>query len=150
MTELSGRLAGRGRRLAATLIDAIAVPGLTMLLVMMTGIMEHAEDYQGRSFVWQIFVLAVLSYVILNGYLLLKRGQTVGKWALKVAIVSNKTGDRAPFWKLISIRALFFPLLFVVIAPTLALLPLLDQLFVFTKSRRCIHDFAAGTAVVKA
>ena len=110
--------------------------------------MEHAEDYQDQSFVWQIFLLAVLSYLILNGYLLLKRGQTVGKWALKVAIVSSKTGDKAPFWKLIGIRALFFPLLFLVIVPALALLPIIDQLFVFSKSRRCIHDYAAGTAVV--
>jgi uncharacterized RDD family membrane protein YckC len=148
MTELSGRLAGRGRRMTATLIDATLVPALTVLLVMATGIMEHAEDYKDQSFVWQIFLLAVVSYLILNGYLLFKRGQTVGKRALNVAIVSSKTGHNAPFWKLIGIRAMFFPLLFLVIVPALALLPIIDQLFVFSKSRRCIHDYAAGTAVV--
>lgn len=148
MMDLSGRLAGRGRRLTATLIDGTLVPALTVLLVMATGIVEHAEDYKDQSFVWQIFLLAVVSYLILNGYLLLKHGQTVGKRALNIAIVSSKTGDKAPFWKLIGIRAMFFPLLFLVIVPALALLPIIDQLFVFLKSRRCIHDYAAGTAVV--
>ena len=64
----------------------------------------------------------MVSYLILNGYLLLKRGQTVGKRALNIAIVSSKTGDKAPFWKFIGIRAMFFPLLFLVIVPALALL----------------------------
>ncbi|HEY6599295.1 MAG TPA: RDD family protein [Pseudomonadales bacterium] len=148
MTDLSGSLAGRGRRLVATLIDATLIPALTLLLVMMTGIMEHAEDYKDQAFVGQIFALAVLSYLVLNGYLLWKRGQTIGKWALKVAIVSSKAGDKAPLWKLIVIRASFFPLLFLIVAPPLALLPIVDQLFIFGRTRRCIHDYAAGTAVV--
>jgi uncharacterized RDD family membrane protein YckC len=97
-----------------------------------------------------VFLLAVLSYVILNGYWLYTRGQTVGKRLMKVAIVETASGERAPFWKLICIRALFFPLLFTVISPFLACLPIVDQLFVFRKNRRCVHDLAAGTSVVRA
>ena len=37
-------LAGRGRRLVATVIDAILVPTLTIVLVMITGVVEDAED----------------------------------------------------------------------------------------------------------
>ena len=50
---------------------------------------------------------------------------------------------------MIGLRALFFPLLFVVILPWVAALPVIDQLFVFRKSRRCLHDLVAGTVVVR-
>ena len=150
MTQpLAERLAGRGRRLIATLIDMFLVPALTVLLIMATGVIEHAEDYRDAMWVLYVFLLAVLSYLILNGYWLFTRGQTVGKRLMKVAIVATSSGERAAFWKLIFIRALFFPLLFVVIIPALAWLPLVDQLFVFRKSRRCLHDLAAGTSVVR-
>ena len=146
---LEDRLAGRGRRLVATLIDMVLVPALTVLLVMITGVMEDAEDYRDSMWMLNVFLLAVLSYLILNGYWLFARGQTVGKRLMGVAIVASASGERAAFWKLVCIRALFFPLLFVVISPALALLPIVDQGFVFRKNRRCVHDLAAGTSVVK-
>jgi uncharacterized RDD family membrane protein YckC len=150
MTQpLEERLAGRGRRLAATLIDMLLMPALTVLLVMITGVMEHAEAYRDSMWVPKVLLLAVVSYLILNGYWLFERGQTVGKRVMGVAIVETGSGERAPFWKLVCIRALFFPLLFVVISPALALLPIIDQGFVFRKNRRCVHDLAAGTSVVK-
>jgi uncharacterized RDD family membrane protein YckC len=151
MTQpLQERLAGRGRRLVATLIDMVLVPALTVLLVMVTGVMEHAEDYRNSMWMVNVFLLAVVSYLILNGYWLFTRGQTVGKRVMKVAIVATASGERAAFWKLVCIRALFFPLLFVVISPVLAALPIIDQGFVFRKNRRCVHDLAAGTSVVRA
>ncbi|HTK96393.1 MAG TPA: RDD family protein [Pseudomonadales bacterium] len=146
---LEDRLAGRGRRLVATLIDMVLVPALTVLLVMITGVMEDAEDYRDSMWMLNVFLLAVLSYLILNGYWLFTRGQTVGKRLMGVAIVASPSGERAAFWKLVCIRALFFPLLFVVISPVLMLLPIVDQGFVFRKNRRCVHDLAAGTSVVK-
>jgi uncharacterized RDD family membrane protein YckC len=151
MTQpLADRLAGRGRRLVATLIDALLVPTLTLVLAMIAGVMEDAEDYQDTRWMLYVLLLAVLSYLILNGFWLLRRGQTIGKRLMKVAIVSTATGQRPPFWKLIVIRALFFPLLFLVVVLPLAWLPIVDQLFIFAKSRRCVHDLAAGTSVVNA
>lgn len=153
-------LAGRFRRLLATLIDMILVPSLSLVLVAAAGVMEDAEDYQnvGLMILW-IFLLAVVSYLVLNGYTLWRRGQTLGKLALGVAIVPAQVGssgaaekqgyDPAPLWKLICIRALFFPLLFVAVVPWYALLPLIDQLFIFGKQRRCLHDLVAGTVVVR-
>jgi uncharacterized RDD family membrane protein YckC len=150
MTQpLAERLAGRGRRLVATLIDMLLVPALTVLLIMITGVVEHAEAFRNLMWVLYVFLLAVLSYLVLNGYWLYTRGQTVGKRVMKVAIIETASGERAAFWKLIGIRALFFPLLFVVISPVLAVLPIVDQAFVFGKSRRCVHDLAAGTSVIR-
>lgn len=149
-------LAGRFRRLAATLIDAILVPSLTLFLVMVAGVVEDAEDYIDRWWIVWVFLLAVVSYLILNGYGLWRRGQTLGKMVTGIAIVhADSTLNPqartlpAPLWKLICLRALFFPLLFAVVVPPYALLPLIDQLFVFGKQRRCLHDLVAGTIVVR-
>lgn len=152
----SAQLAGRGRRLGATVIDAILVPSLTILLVMVTGVVEDAEDYVDTTWALHVFLLAVLSYLLLNGHGLWTRGQTLGKRALGIAIVpavpdaEGRFGPQpAPLWKLVCIRALFFPLLFLVVLPWVTLLPLADQLCIFGKRRRCLHDYAAGTVVIR-
>jgi uncharacterized RDD family membrane protein YckC len=132
------------------------VPALTILLVMITGVVEDAEDYADRWWMLQVLLLAVLSYLLLNGYGLWRRGQTLGKRLLGIAIVpARSTGgagwssDPAPLWKLICLRAPFFPLLFLVIVPWVALLPLIDQLLIFGRQRRCLHDYLSGTVVVR-
>ena len=159
-------LAGRFRRLVATLVDAILVPALSFVLVMITDVMEDAEDYANVDLMilW-IFLLAVVAYLILNGYTLWRRGQTLGKWVMGIAIVPASSrvpegvmcgGDEsksayvpAPLWKLICVRALFFPVLFLALGPSLTLLPVLDQALIFGKRRRCLHDLVAGTIVVR-
>ncbi len=159
-------LAGRFRRLVATLVDAILVPSLSLVLLMITDVMEDAEDYVNVDLMllW-IFLLAIAAYIILNGYTLWHQGQTLGKWLMGIAIVpaSSHIPDGvvrggsegksayvpAPFWKLIFIRALFFPILFFSVVPWLALLPVLDQVLIFGKRRRCLHDLVAGTVVVR-
>ena len=146
-------LAGRLRRLCACSIDAIVVPGLTLILVMVTGVVEDAADYATNAWILWVLLLAVVSYLIVNGFWLYRSGQTLGKKLLGIAIVSNPASGTspsvAPFWRLICIRALFFPVLFVVFVPTFMILPLLDQLLIFTKKRRCLHDLAAGTMVIR-
>jgi uncharacterized RDD family membrane protein YckC len=142
-------LAGRGRRLAASLIDVLLVPILAIFLMLVTGVLEHAADWSasGRPMV-RIFALGVVSYLILNVWLLWQRGQTVGKAIMRIAIVSTKSGNKAPFWRL-AIRALFFPTLYLVVWPLAAAFPLIDQVLIFGKRRRCVHDYVCGTSVVK-
>lgn len=142
-------LAGRMRRLLATGVDAILVPSLTLLLVMIAGVVEDAEDYADLWWVLRVFCLAVTSYLMLNGYSLWRDGQTLGKKLLGIAIVTADGGTPAPLWKLICVRALFFPLLFLIVVAWIAPLVIIDQLFIFGKRRRCLHDFAAGTVVVR-
>ena len=149
MTATAENLAGRGRRLVATSIDVLLVPGLTIFLAMITDVAENAEDYQSSTWIVHVFLLAVLSYLLLNGYLLATRAQTIGKWLMRITVVSHKTGERAPLWRLVLIRALFFPLLFLIVVPPVALLPLVDHLAIFGKKRRCVHDYVAGTSVLK-
>lgn len=141
-------LAGRGRRLLATLVDLVLVPALTIVLVMLFGVTEHAEDFASSAWIGWILVLAVVAYLIENGYLLWRRGQTLGKALFGIRIVAA-AGGPAPLWKLIVIRAPFFPLLYASVAWPFTLLPLVDQGLIFTRRRRCLHDLAAGTLVVR-
>src|SRR5512147_944524 len=101
-------LAGRLRRLVATLIDAILVPSLTLVLVMISGVVEDAEDYVDYWWIVWVLLLAVASYLLLNGYGLWRSGQTLGKRVMGVAIVAaSPVGDGqysrtpAPLWKLV-------------------------------------------------
>ena len=55
----------------------------------------------------------------------------------------------APLWKLICVRALFFPLLFLSLVPWIAALPIVDQLLILRKNKRCLHDLVCGTVVVR-
>lgn len=140
-------LAPRWRRLLATGIDMILVPALTILLVMITDVAENAEDYTSNLWMLWVLLLAVLSYLLLNGVPLWRRGQTLGKMALGVCIVQAGTSQLAPWWKLICIRALFFPLLFVLLPPYV-LIPIVDQIMILFRSRRCLHDYLSGTEVI--
>jgi uncharacterized RDD family membrane protein YckC len=149
-------LAGRLRRLVATVIDAVLVPSLTLFLVMIAGVVEDAEDYVDYGWIVWVLMLAVLSYLLLNGYGLWRRGQTLGKRVMGIAIVpavevteGRYGGTPAPLWNLTCVRALFFPLLFLSVVPWVAALPIVDQLAIFSRSRRCVHDLVCGTVVVR-
>jgi uncharacterized RDD family membrane protein YckC len=127
----------------------LLVPILAIFLMLVTGVLEHAADWSasGRPML-RIFALGVVSYLILNVWLLWQRGQTVGKAIMRIAIVSTKSGNKAPFWRL-AIRALFFPTLYLVVWPLAAAFPLIDQVLIFGKRRRCVHDYVCGTSVVR-
>ena len=138
-----------GRRLLAALIDFFLVPIAAMMIMLVTGVMEGPEAYANGVPWLRILLLGVAGYVLTNGWLLWRRGQTVGKWLLDIKIVQMDDPDaRPPLWKLVGVRALFFGF------PHAALigfwyLVLLDVLPIFWSSRRCLHDVAAGTQVVR-
>ena len=83
-------LAGRQRRLTSTLIDTVLVLGLTIFVVMITDVMEDAEDYIDNWWILWVFLQAVACYLLLNGYTLWRYGQTLGKRIMGIAIVSSK------------------------------------------------------------
>lgn len=143
-------LAARGRRLVATLIDMVIVPTVTIFFVMVFGLVEHAEDFQDRWWLLHVLLTAIGSYILLNGFLLWKAGQTLGKRIMNIAIVRGSDRTKPPpLWKLLVIRAPFFPVLFLAIVPWLFFLPLLDQVLIFGKQRRCIHDWLCNSLVVR-
>ena len=167
MAQDTSELASRTRRLVATLIDMVLVPTLSVALVLITGTTEDAEDYLSLAgLALSIVGLSIVAYLLLNGISLWRHGQTLGKRLLKIALAQpNKmdTGSgntKVPaLWRLVCLRALFFPILFfipfLVLAPPftafwiISAIACVDQLFIFTKNRRTLHDLLSGTIVVK-
>ncbi len=140
------------QRLAATGLDWSLITVVTLLVILATGVLEHAEDYAN---VGQTAVNAVLcglpAYLILNGWLLWTRGQTAGKAAMSLMIVDHQTGNCASLWKLLFVRALI-PVVVIAVGFfwwLLWLLVLVDFCFIFRKDQRCLHDWIADTRVVK-
>ena len=139
----------RGRRVAATVIDLLILGPTSLIIMLVTGIVESAEAWVMPQPIIRLTLLMVGSYLLLNGYLLVTNGQTLGKRLLGLRIQSATDGDLLPFWKII-LRAYAIPLVSGLIAFTL-LTPvyLVNLLFAAGKPQRCLHDYLAGSVVVR-
>jgi uncharacterized RDD family membrane protein YckC len=155
------RLAERGTRLGAYMIDA-----LVMLLLfapaMLAGIglgglggtadatppaiLVWAEAHPVVSqIIWGIAGLVV--FFAVNGYWLHTRGQSIGKRLLKIRIVRSN-GERATLSRILFAR--YLPTEAMGMVPVIGMLyALIDILFIFRDSRQCLHDTIADTIVVK-
>jgi len=142
------QLASLGKRLGAAIIDTIILIAIQFPLLMISGYWNEAME--GRMDMgYMIFagLSGIIVYLLINGYLLAKRGQSVGKMLLKTQIVSVQDGRILPLPRLVGLRLL--PVWVVSMIPLVGnILPLIDVLFIFRKDRRCVHDLIAGTRVV--
>jgi len=147
-------LASRWLRLGAAVLDSIigtmfAAPGLAMLI--MAGVFA-TPDTPNPALMIAGFVTIGAAMVVLLGiqiYLLVTRGQTLGKKFLGIKIVCFEDDSNPGFVKVFLLRMLVNGLIGAV--PFLGLIySLTDILFIFREDRRCIHDLIAGTKVVQA
>ena len=152
-TPSGPELAGRGRRLGAYIIDTI-IAGIVLVAVAyfnpgplgvtMLDIMRDPTTQQ-VSTAGSIWFLII--FMAINSYLLLTKGQTVGKWMLGIRIVDAASNGAATAVKLLGLR--YVLVMLVMAIPIIGqLLGLADALFIFRSDRRCVHDLLAGTKVV--
>lgn len=143
-------LASRWARLGGAIIDGLvgavffwtAIFGFGIWERMSTGLNTYSDNIF-ISFLW----LAI--YLLLNGYLLATRGQTIGKVAAGTRIVSIEDGRILPLWKLVMLR--IAPFIALGMIPVIGqVIGLLNPLFIFAENRRCLHDHFAGTKVIVA
>ena len=142
-------LAGRWSRLGAVVIDGIIGVILSLPLMSFFGVWNQiGEDGTlPLSTIIMLTVFGIVVFLLVNGYLLSKYGQTVGKKLLDIKIVDMK-GDKPEFVPLIAKR--YLPIWAVSQIPLIGgILALIDALFIFRKDKRCIHDLIAGTRVVE-
>lgn len=99
-----------------------------------------------ESVAWTGVALAV--YVMQHGYLLVRRGQTIGKLALRIRVIDARHNTNPPLGRLLLRRILPFQLAWLIPDFWLVVL-LLDDLFIFRDEQRCLHDYLAGTIVVQ-
>ena len=138
-------LADRITRLGAQLLDS-----LVALLMVLPGllIMLSNESGSDNSAVGILVLFSgIIFIVICQAYLLSTRGQTIGKRALRIKIVSNSDESNPGFFRIILLRGVA-PAIIEYIPIVGSIFALVDIIFIFGKERRCIHDYFASTKVI--
>ncbi len=143
-------LAGRGRRLGAYLIDLI-IAGIVLGVLAVLNLGISLEDLARDPMTQQMSTAGGIAYLVIfmviNGYLLVTKGQTLGKLALGIRIVDAVSNGAATAVKILGLRYVLVMLVGAI--PIIGgLLGLIDFLFIFREDRRCVHDLLAGTKVV--
>lgn len=157
-------LAGRGARLGSFFLDYVcsvlaATPGLiilgpTFLSIFMEAAQGREPDLSGVQAGGMLLGIAVaclgsLIMLVVQVVMLSTRGQTIGKRLVGIRVVRHPDGSQAGFVHGWLLRNL--------VPGVIQCLPwigfaffLVDACFIFRDDKRCIHDFIAGTQVVKA
>jgi len=149
MNEVALNLASRWKRLGGAMIDGVISSAIIVPIMVATGVLHRLVSGESMTIGQQaaFFVVGWIIFLLLNGYLLFNRGQTIGKVALKTKIV-DLNGNVPNFGKLLVFRYLSLGVISQV--PIVGgLAGLVNVLFIFGKERRCVHDHLAGTRVVE-
>lgn len=142
------QLASRGARLGAALIDMVI--GLLAMWVL-----SRLTPWNPFSASANIGVRATIvnqaigfaAFVVLHGFTLWRRGQTLGKVVVGVRIVRSNGAPADPV-RLFGLR--YFSGFVLMTIPMLGLVySLVDALFIFGQRRRCVHDLLADTVVIR-
>lgn len=138
---------GRGARLGAVIIDIV----VQMAVLWIASFIVPWRVFSGEEALNQLLLnagLGLLLFVGVQGWLLVKRGQTIGKLALGLRI-TRPDGSPVGALRMLGLRYGIGYVLGVV--PLLNIVyGLVDSLLIFRESRRCLHDNIADTIVVKA
>jgi len=141
--------AGRGQRLVAGFVDSFvfAVAVAPALLISLAG--AHAESIGGIVAGVFLGVLCAVTLAVIQLRMLTKEGQTIGKRAMSVRIVTFEGEENPGFGKAVVLRGVV-PGAIGAIPIVGGIFSLVDILFIFRSDKRCIHDLLAGTKVVLA
>lgn len=169
---LAGRLplASLGKRLGAATIDFVigylkAVPAF---LISTTGHDPFSEGLRSHLVPWPlpsapVNILSSFPVLALQAWLIATRGQSVGKALVGIQILTldgRVAGLRQgfllrwlPFLALVWLSSCLgylgiSALLSGAVTGVISALQIIDVLFIFSGSRRCLHDHLAGTRVV--
>lgn len=155
-------LADRGTRLVAAIIDGILVMCITLPIQLATGYLQMvaAQKTPPLLLEFAINLSGAAALLVLHGWMLTGRGQSIGKRMLGIQIVDHRDKGLLPFTRVILTRALWLlPLSLISIFLPFAVkgilgfvivgVSIVDSLLIFGEARRCLHDSLAGSIVVK-
>lgn len=146
--QLTGQpeLASLGQRLGGAIIDTIILVALVVPFALIA-VPALSIDPTGIGAGIASGLFGMVMYLAINGYFLAKDGQTVGKKVAKTRIVRTDF-SKADFGRIVGLRLLPFWLLGLI--PIIGnVAGLVNALFVFRASRKCLHDDIADTVVIK-
>ena len=147
-TNEESELASRGKRLLASIIDGITMSVVTLPVMFFTGGFSGVSSGIKPSLGYNLFIalIGLFVYFILNGNLLIKKGQTIGKKLVDIKIV-DLDGNLPTLKKHLLPRygVYFLPGQVPIVGQ---LFSIINILFIFGKQKRCIHDYAGSTRVI--
>ena len=144
------QLAGRWARFGGATVDGLIGMAAVFGALYASGQWdEFMSDAQTLTETMYITAGYLLFFLLIQGYPLATRGQTLGKILLGTRIVAVADGRILPLWKVFGLRYVSVSLI--------SLVPIVGQIFnivngllIFRADRRCGHDLIAGTRVVVA
>ncbi|MFM7056663.1 MAG: RDD family protein [Planctomycetota bacterium] len=155
-------LAERGTRLGAAIIDGILVMCITLPVQLATGYLQITAAQQTPPLWMELCVnlSGVAAMMLLHGWMLTTRGQSIGKRLLEIQIVDYRDNGLLPFTRVLITRsfwlmplalvAIFLPVnAKMIISVVVGLASFVDSLLIFGQARRCFHDTLAGSIVVR-
>ena len=139
--------ARRSTRLVAAIVDGIILGAVFWVVFFL--LFEELINPAAGFWVLPLYTLGgFVMFILINGFLLDKHGQTVGKKLLGLRIVRSD-GSRTTLARLVGLR---YGVGYLIGAVPMAgsLYALVDVLLIFRASNKCLHDNIADTIVIKA
>lgn len=146
-------LAGRGTRLLAAILDGViaAAAGWGVGMIPLFNELSQAQAKAAEQGIWTWspsgLLIGLPLFVLIQGWPLVTRGQTLAKMVFKLRIVRTD-GSKVDPWRLLGLRY-GIGALTGVIAGVAMIYGLIDSLLIFRESRQCLHDTLADTKVIK-
>lgn len=146
-------LAGRGARLGAAIIDALLAGAAGWAAAMLPPfqglIQKHMQAAEQGIWTWNptALLIGIPIFLLIQGWTLHTRGQTLGKLLLKLRIVRTD-GSKVSALRMFGVRYGIGTLTGVVSGLSM-IYGILDALLIFRESRQCLHDTLADTKVIK-
>jgi uncharacterized RDD family membrane protein YckC len=142
--KIAGEKASRGDRLVAAIIDGLIGIAVFIPVIMYIGFESLSQpNLSLTAFLWGFGVFSIL---VLHGYLMYHRGQTIGKYCMSIRI-ENLDGTQASFTTIYFKRMLPMQLLSLVPSVGQFIAGFVNPAFILGKDKRCLHDHIAGTKV---
>lgn len=140
--------ASRWDRLWAALIDGFIMMVIVMPIIFLTGAYDDISNGNQPSLTYSLLMglVGIMLFTVLNGKLLTKSGQTIGKRALGIKIVTLSGELPGIKEHLLKRYGVYFLLGQIPIIGQF--LSLANILLIFGSEKRCGHDLLGGTTVV--
>jgi len=147
--------ASRLSRLGAALLDGLVSFAPLGALVVMLPLALLGGRLGSMLAILLLAALVALAVLITQIVLVVRFGQTIGKKALGIRMITSD-GEIPSIWRVFFLRWLPFAAVAALVQWMLkvqgigSLIHLLDVVFIFQPTRRCLHDLFADTHVIKA
>lgn len=141
-------------RQLASRIDRLIAMILPYVMAILIGVITFPIHKVNPGLAQFVGFSLLIIMVVINLLLIVRRSQSIGKFLMNIQVVEHTTGERYNAAAYLIIRELFGKTLLIGAIPwfggffMLAYFPI-DILFIFSKSKRTLHDRIAGTDVIK-